>query len=96
MDLLFKRYASPFLLLDSMLEVTGLIDFVEDFINSYNEEENEEILWEFYLHREFEKSYEEFKKSLVEASKSEKATKKEIETAVKDSKSILENFHPNG
>ena len=62
-------------------------EFVTEFINL----ENDRILWELYLHKVFDKSFEEFKSSFAVTQ-----PKEDIETTVKDSKSILESFIPTG
>ena len=56
MDLLFSRYASPFLLLDTVIETSSLCSFID---NQYNQvEENKQ--WEFFLHKVFDKSWKDF------------------------------------
>lgn len=89
MDLLFSKYASPFLLLDQMIQTERLAEFVVEFMKS----DNEQRAWDFYLHKIFDKSFDEFKDSL---SSSENVTPPEakVETTVKDSKNILSNFIP--
>lgn len=65
MDLLFKRYASPFLLLDEMLLCGRFQEFVTELFNIHNKETENETLWDLYLHSAFlEKSFVEFKKAL--------------------------------
>lgn len=70
-----------------MIASGRLYEFVTEFINL----ENDRILWELYLHKVFDKSFEEFKSSFAVTQ-----PKKDIETTVKDSKSILESFIPTG
>ena len=60
MDLLFVRYASPFILLDSFITTNSLNDFVNDFFNFVIEERNEKSQWEFFLHKVYDKSWSEF------------------------------------
>lgn len=89
MDQLFKRYADPFSFIDCMLETNRFLEFVLEILNI----ENEETVWEFFLHKVYDKSFDEFKQSL-EGTKP--VQKEQIETTVKDSKSILTGFIPNG
>lgn len=70
-----------------MIASGRLYEFVTEFINL----ENDRILWELYLHKVFDKSFEEFKSSFAVTQ-----AKEDIETTVKDSKSILESFIPTG
>lgn len=93
MDLLFKKYASPFILLDMMLQLDRLDEFVTTLIN----EENEQKLWELYLHHGWlNKSFEDFKKEVLvpAANTSNKANEKEIEATINHSKEILNSFNP--
>ena len=70
-----------------MIASGRLYEFVTEFINL----ENDRLLWELYLHKVFDKSFEEFKSSFPVTQ-----PKEDIETTVKDSKSILESFIPTG
>lgn len=91
MDLLFSKYASPFLLLDEIILNNRFCDFVIEIMNS----ENERKTWEFYLHKVFDKSYEDFKSSLGSDSvRTEKISKTDLETTILNSKNTLNNFRP--
>lgn len=65
MDLLFKRYASPFLILDSYIENGSLTSF----LRTLYEKVGEERMWEVWLYKVDNKSFDEFKNSIVEANK---------------------------
>lgn len=88
MDLLFRRYASPFALLDQMIRVGALGEFVE----LHNEEAREKATWEFFLHKVFDKSYQEFMDGL-KAQETDPAPEGfddlYVETTVRQSKQIL-------
>ena len=86
MDRLFKRYADPFLFIDSLIISERFTEFVIELL----EIENEELMWEFYLHKVYDKSFEEFKESM------KPVPKEQLETTVKNSKSILNSFVPDG
>ena len=99
MDLLFKKYASPFSLLDLMLQSNRFNEFVDEVIDAYNDE----LLWQMYLSLlanpfyENNKSFDEFKKQLKEQTIQEpnnKITEKEIEATINHSKEILNGFNP--
>lgn len=92
MDLLFKRYASPFLLLNQMILTDGLSEFVSELLQIRNEEKDEQTLWEFFLHRVFDKSYAEFLKEAKQPSPAESVSKEELETTVKHSFDMLNEF----
>ena len=56
MDLLFKRYASPFILLDNLILISSSSSFIDDLFKFINEEKGEQTNWEFFLHKVFDKS----------------------------------------
>lgn len=95
MDLLFKRYASPFLFINGMLQTGRFTEFVESLVNTVNEEKEEKHLWEFYLSRPMiESSYQEFKEEIKNNNSNASLSANDIETTVKDSMNILKNFNP--
>lgn len=86
MDCLFERYGNPFLLIDTLIISGRFTDFVLEFL----EIQNEKMTWEFFLHKVYDKSYDEFKESIKHV------PKEQLETTVQNSRSILNNFNPNG
>lgn len=88
MGLLFKRYASPFLLLDGYIATGRFYEFVVEFINN----ENESNMWEFYLHKVEGKSFEEFKQSVKNFNNN--VSDEQIETTITNSKNIMKGFVP--
>ena len=91
MDLLFKRYASPYLLLDSMMAAGRLAEFVYELVGIVNRENEEKSMWELYLHKVFDKSYYEFVEETKQASRQEPV---DFETAIRQSYEILSEFVP--
>lgn len=88
MDLLFKRYASPFLLIEQMIAINSLSDFATKLINL----NDEDILWEFFLHKYMgEQSYSEWKESL----ESKEVSVEEAEKIISNSFDILNSFEPS-
>lgn len=90
MDLLFKRYASPFLLLDCYIRQGRLSEFVCEILELHNNDE----IWNIWLHKVHDKSFNEFKEE-IDASIQQEMTKEQIETTINDSKNIILNFNPN-
>jgi hypothetical protein len=87
MDLLFKRYASPFLLIEQMIAINNFSDFVTKLLNL----NDEDILWEFFLHKYMgEQSYSEWKESL----ESREVSAEEAEEIISNSFDILNSFEP--
>lgn len=89
MDLLFKRYASPFLLVDQMLQTGQFSTFVTELFDF----DSDERLWNIFLHKVEGLSFIEWKASLGQES-NQKMTKNEIETTINDSFDILNGFEP--
>lgn len=54
MDLLFSRYASPFLLLDSMIGCGRFLEFVSEIHDMNNERVINDTLFDTWLHKDFE------------------------------------------
>ena len=91
MDLLFKRYASPFLLIDQLILTNGLDKFIDDLFKFMEEEKQEQTKWEFFLHKIYDKSWKEFCNE-IEVSNVENDV--DIVETLNNSKNILNNFTP--
>ena len=87
MDLLFSKYASPFILLDQMISCGRFFEFIVEFINM----ENERKEYEFWLHKVPDKSFNDFKKSIEPK---QEVDEFELEATISESKNILTNFIP--
>lgn len=94
MDLLFKRYASPFSFVDGMIQTGRFYEFVIDFIKTTNQEMEEKYDWDFFLHKVFDKSYQEFKEEIKTNKENQEMSEQDIETTVQYSMNILNNFNP--
>ena len=93
MDLLFKRYASPFVLLDNLILTNSLNNFIDDFFDFIIEERKEKTEWEFFLHKVYDKSWGEFSESIRQ---SENQKPIDLGATLTKSKNILNNFTPEG
>ena len=87
MDLLFKRYASPFLLLDSLILTNSLNNFISDFIGFVNKDKE----WEFFLHKIYDQTWDEFSDSIKQCDDHEPI---DLGATLIKSKNILNNFTP--
>lgn len=94
MDLLSKRYASPCFFLNGMIQTGRLDEFVNDFMQITNDETEEQVNWEFYLHKVVEGSFKDFIEELKTDKENKNMSKRTIETTVKNSLDILQNFKP--
>ena len=88
MDLLFVRYASPFVLLDGLILTNSLNNFVDDFFDFINEDRE----WEFFLHKVYDKSWSEFSNEMKQ---SENQKQVDLGATIVKSKNMLNNFTPN-
>ena len=94
MDLLFKRYASPFLFLNGMIQNKRFFEFVVDFVKTINEEKEKEQNWQFFLHKVWEGTYQDFCEDIENNKKNLTMTKKREAEIVQHSENILNNFNP--
>ena len=91
MDLLFTRYASPFVLLDNLLLTNSLDNFIVDLFDIINREREEQTQWEFFLHKVYDKSWKDFVDEL-DLSNEQKTV--DLGATLKKSKNMLKNFTP--
>lgn len=91
MDLLFKRYANPFVLLDGYISTGRFCEF----IGTFAEQHREDTQWEFFLHKVFDKTYAEYKHALQTTQELQSMTDADMEATIKKSMDILGSFHPN-
>lgn len=94
MDLLFSRYASPFLLLDSMLECGRFLEVVSEIYDMNNDRVINDTLFDTWLHKDFENDYSEFRR-LMKQPMETPSQDIDFETTINDSRNILKNFNPN-
>jgi hypothetical protein len=91
MDLLFKRYASPFLLVDQMILTGNFTEFVAKLVELDADEE----LWQFFLHKVEGQSFNDWKASLgVDQQAKTQMSDDEIKATVQSSFSILNGYEP--
>ncbi len=92
MDLLHKRYASPFPLLDRYICYGGFGDYIELIVL----QRNEERLWDLYLHSLPDKSFDDWKAGLnaKKGKQNIEVKKGSMKETVKSSEDILLYFCP--
>ncbi len=88
MDLLFSRYASPHLLIDTVVEYGRFQHFVSEMF----EAENDRIQWEYWLHRIYGKSYAEYREDVEEHGRSYAMTDGQVKAQLQSARSILRGF----
>ena len=87
MDLLFSKYASPFILLDGLILTSSLTPFIDDFIGFVTDK----IQWELFLHKVFDKTWSEFKSEVKPSTTDEEI---DFGATIIKSKDMLNNFTP--
>lgn len=89
---MFKRYSNPFSLFDELIESNQF----NDFITALNAKYIEDIEYDLWLHKVYNKSFEEFKKdiSISRDAQAGYMEEKDIKATVKKSNDILSNFNP--
>lgn len=94
MDLLAKRYASPFILLEQMICQQRFCEFVIEVNTIVYEESEDAKYWDIWLHKIFDnRSFNDWKKS-VTAPRQIEVDESELEATIRDSKELLDNFNP--
>lgn len=96
MDLLFKEYASPFVLLDEVIPQGLFCQFIETF----QEQRTERQLWDMYINKipaYDERSFDQFKKDIIggTSQKIERPSDEHLETIVKNSFNMMNTFNIN-
>ncbi len=90
MDLLFKRYANPFLLVDNLIATNRFTEFILELIDI----QNDKRIYDYWLHKIFDKGFEEFKKTVMENNKIVNVDNQNVEKTINESMNILNNFNP--
>ena len=86
MDFLCKRYGgSPFFILDRYLEQHRLSEFIYEVWSIHNDEE----IFDIWLHKVDDKSYQDFRDSLIPP---KPVDKKEVAKTIEYSMNILNGF----
>ena len=78
-----------------MIQTGRLDEFVDDFIVTVRKEKEEQVNWEFYLHKVFDGSFSDFVDEIENNKKNQNMSERTIETTIQHSMDILNNFNPN-
>jgi len=94
MDLLHKRYASPYSILDQYIQFGGFDEYIKFIVK----QQDEELLWELYLHSMSDVSFEAWKAEInkKENEKKKEIKKKSLKDTIAESEDILFYFSPEG
>jgi len=84
-------------LLEGMISTRRFGEFVDSFVEKYNEEQEEKILWDAWLHKVFDKtSYAEFKERARVNTHTAAPTQFDLNKTVQASFQMLEGFSVGG
>lgn len=90
MDLLFSRYADPFSLMDGYIRTSRMCEFVYAFVKQKKEHDK----WEFFLHKVWNKSWDDFCRESNTSQGEMGMSEEEIKAMYEESVNILGNFNP--
>lgn len=84
------------IILDKMIMTGRFAEFVCEFVRIRNEEIESQTRWEFWLHRVFDMTYQEFISRIngTEAAGEDTPSQQELQTIVNDSWGTLNSFCP--
>lgn len=84
-------------LLEGMISTGRFGEFVDSFVDKYNEEQEEKILWEAWLHKVFDKtSFAEFKEKARVNRETAAPTQFDLQETFNTSFQLLEGFSLRG
>lgn len=92
LDVVFKRYSNPLILFDGLIETNQFADFVDTIKTKYTED----LEYELWLHKVYNKSFDEFKESMRISKEAQNGYMNEddIKTTIQKSADILGDFNP--
>ena len=94
--MLFSKYASPLVLLDRMIAIRRLKEFVNEFVKIRNEDTDEHAAWDVWLHKIFDMDFPEYFSKVNSAKAREELPSQDVlEETVKESMGIINNFCPS-
>lgn len=88
MDMLYHRYACPFDYLDTLLELGEMPQGIREMLY----QDNDNKLWEMYLHSMPTKSFNEWKKSISKNQVGKALSNAEMGSIINKSNNILKAF----
>lgn len=94
MDRLFVRYADPFSFINGMILAGRFDEFVSSFTRTVNEEKEDEAQWQFFLHKVFEGSFDDFKNGMKVRTDNQNMSTRAFETTINQSMKILQKLSP--
>ena len=83
------------MLLEQMFQTGRLAEFIDELRQIMWQEKANEQRWDFWLHRVYDRSFDDYVNDCEAAMKQEEASgNANLETTVKQNFEMMENFHP--
>ena len=82
-------------ILDKMIQTRRLAEFVREVLKIRNQEMLDEARWEFWLHRVFDMTFDQYIAKLDGTGTDETIPDEVLEATVKDSMGIIDSFCPS-
>lgn len=79
--------------MDGMIQTGRFYDFVLDFVKTINQEKEDQDDWDFFLHKVWEGTFNEFKEKIANSKKNQNMSQMDIETALKETEKIVNEFN---
>lgn len=80
------------MLLEQMVEAGRLAEFIDEVGAIMYEEKLHDMRWDFWLHKVFDMSFDDYVQSVKSAAQPE--TSGNLEATIKGNFEMMENFHP--
>lgn len=97
MDLLSQRYANPYMVMDDFIRLGQFHEFTVDILTTIAEEKIHNARWEYYIHKVWNMSFDEYIaecKSKQDKEKNNDMSVQDISNIVSDSMNMLKGFKP--
>lgn len=88
--MLFRRYASPYLILDEVISGFRFCEFIDYIISDHKEQQQ----WDYWLHRVYGMSFSEYKQLCEKPKESYSMTDYQVSKVMSDTKKILKKIKP--
>ena len=83
-------------ILDKMIKAKRLTEFIREFIKIKNQELEEQMRWEYWLHRVFDMTFKEYLSKTEQAAETEEVLPDEVlQATVLESMGIINGFCPS-
>ena len=90
--MIFQRYADPFRLLNGMISAGRFDEYIHELLKIHNEEQEDKTVWELWLHKVHDKSYNAFRETIGMINNQAAPTKEDTAEVLQESMNLLNGF----